>query len=345
MSTQLNNVFVEILALQEFCVNLLQKLSVPEEEARLIAETLIEADRRGVHTHGVVALSRYVGLLRSGAMQPAAVWRVERDKGPMAVWDGQRSNGQVLGCRAMDKAIEKAKIYGIGMVCVKNGNHNGAGAYYAQLAEKAGMIGLAMSTATPTMAPWGGAEKLVGNSPLAVAVPAGERPGIVLDMAQSVVAFGKIDSIKRQQKTTIPMGWALDRDGVETTEIEKVYSAMPVGAYKGYGLAIVIEIISGLLFGGSYGDCAKDSGQGPSFCFCAIDVDAFSDKAAFASAMDARIDEIKACPPAKGSAGVFLPGEMEHSRFVAAQERVDMEPAIIAELNHLAESVGLDQRL
>ena len=345
MAVNNETVDVSIEALRDLCLRIVAKTGMPPDEAGIFVETLIEADRRGVHSHGVVSLTRYVRLLLDGTMKPAVQWTVVRDKGPTAVWDGERSNGQMLGHKAMKEAIQKAKEFGIGMVCVRNANHFGAAAYYAQLAESEGMIGISMSTAAPTMAPWGGADKLTGNNPLAVAVPAKAHAPLVLDMAQSVVAVGKIDNLKRQKKAELPAGWALDSDGVPTDKMEKVFTAAPFGAYKGSGLALIIEVISGLMFGGATAPESADAKRGTSMCMCAIDIEAFSGRESFLGVIDDRIDELKSSRLAAGSEAIYMPGEIEHNKHEAATKNVTLIREIVAELNDLAEETGVDGKI
>ena len=338
-------VTVQITELREICRRITEKAGFPDDEAAILYESLIEADRRKVYSHGVVSLGRYVNLLLNGIMKPRAEWTVERDKGPVAVWDGERSCGQVLGQRAMEKAIEKARENGVGIVCVKRANHNGAEAHYAQIALKAGMIGVSMSTSAPTMAPWGGADRLVGNSPLAVAVPTKNNKPVILDMAQSMVAVGKIDNLKRQKKTEVPAGWTMDKDGAPTTVMSEYYTAAPFGAYKGFGLALIIEVISGMMFGGSAAPDSADRKDGPSLCMCAIDIDAFSDRDAFLDAFDARIDELKSSRLATGTERLYMPGEIEHDNNAAAETEIEFIQEIVDEVNALAEKVGVDKRI
>ena len=198
MPKQEGYVQIPVKELYHMALSSLIKASVPESEAKIISESLVEADQRGVYTHGCVCLPRYIGLIRTGAMRPKADYSTISQTDVIEVWDAKRSNGQVIGNWAMHSAIKIAKEHGIGLVAVKNSNHFGAGAYYAQLAQKQGLIGIAMSTGASTMAPWGGADRLIGNNPVAIAIPTKKHPPLVLDMAQSIVAFGRISNILKQ---------------------------------------------------------------------------------------------------------------------------------------------------
>ncbi|QNM04862.1 Ldh family oxidoreductase [Qiania dongpingensis] len=336
---------IKVAELKEFCLDILTETGMPEDEAKILTETLLEADQRGVKSHGVMSLKRYVNLMQTGVMPKKLDYKVEVDNPVIAVWDGNRCCGQVLGHTAMKAAIEKAKTYGIGFVGVKNSNHFGAGAYYAQLAEKEGMIGISASTGDPTMAPWGGAEKMIGNNPLAISVPTKNVPPITLDMAQSVVAFGKIANMKRQGCKEVPAGWALDAEGMPTTDIEKVYSVMPLGGYKGFGLSLMVDVISGLLIGGGTGVRANPDQMGPAHTFIAIDTKAFGDTEQFLNRVDARVAEFKSCKKSANSTGIFMPGEIEEKCYAESQEAADIIPEIVDDLNALAEEMGRKVRL
>ena len=326
---------VPVCELHGLAVSSLRRANVPPEEAEIIAESLVEADQRGVYTHGCVCLPRYIGLMNGGHMRAAAEYRVLRQTDAIAVWDGMRSSGQVLGNWAMKEAMRQARTHGIGAVAVKGSNHFGAGAYYAQLAQKEGMIGIAMSTGSSTMAPWGGADRLIGNNPVAVAVPAEKHVPVVLDMAQSVVAFGRITNMKKEGKTEIPAGWALDKDGVPTQKIDDVYTVLPMQQHKGFGTALIVDILAGILFGGATGNRAGDDQEGPGCLFIAIDIDSFGDRETFLKGMDARIDELKGSKIAPWAKAIYMPGEIENNNMNEAADTVWMMPQIVDDLRNL----------
>ena len=336
---------VNVKQLRKFCLSALAAVGMDKSDSEILTETLLHADMRGVKSHGVMSLGRYIGLMQDGTMPKKLNYTVVKDNPVIAVWDGNRCCGQVLSHYAMKAAIEKAKVYGIGYVCVRSSNHFGAGAYYSLLAEKAGMIGIAASTGDPTMAPWGGTEKVIGNNPLAVSVPAKDELPMTLDMAQSVVAFGKINNMKRQGVAAIPEGWALDRNGKPTTVPSEVYSVVPSGGYKGIGLALVVDVMSGLLFGGGTGVRANPDQWGVSQSFMAIDPSAFGDADAFRASIDSRIAEFKAVPLAEGASPIMMPGEPEEKTFALQQEEADIIDEIVVDLNTLAEKLGISERL
>lgn len=319
-------------------------VGVNKDEATIIAQMLVEADQRGVHSHGILCTARYVKLIREGKMRPNMNINVLKDNGVVAVWDGNHSSGQILGYRSMEEAIKKAKEHGIGVVCVKGANHFGALAYYAQMAQRAGMIGTALGTGDSTMAPWGGCEKVIGNNPISVAAPARNEVSPVLDMAMTVVANGKVSNMKRQGATEIPEGWGLDREGVPTTSMKDYYTIPPMAGYKGWGMAVMVDILAGVLFGGGTGDRAKDSADGPSIMMIAMDISAFNDEEKYFSDVDARINELKSSKKAKYSNGILMPGEIEANKFAASEESgiVEVLPENLDMVNDIAKEMAIE---
>lgn len=319
-------------------------VGVNKDEATIIAQMLVEADQRGVHSHGILCTARYVKLIREGKMRPNMNINVLKDNGVVAVWDGNHSSGQILGYRSMEEAIKKAKEHGIGVVCVKGANHFGALAYYAQMAQRAGMIGTALGTGDSTMAPWGGCEKVIGNNPISVAAPARNEVSPVLDMAMTVVANGKVSNMKRQGATEIPEGWGLDREGVPTTSMKDYYTIPPMAGYKGWGMAVMVDILAGVLFGGGTGDRAKDSVDGPSIMMIAMDISAFNDEEKYFSDVDARINELKSSKKAKYSNGILMPGEIEANKFAASEESgiVEVLPENLDMVNDIAKEMAIE---
>src|SRR5574342_872617 len=203
--------------LEAFCIRVLHSLGVPREEAEITASTLVTSNLRGVDTHGVTRLPAYVAKLKAGALKPAVTLTTEKETIATALLDGHDGIGQVISYRAMQMAIRKAKAAGVSYVAVKNSNHLGACAYYPMMALQHDMIGCTATNASPRLAPTGGVERFFGNNPWSIAVPAGQRPPVVLDMANSVVAAGKIRAFLREGKP-IPEGWALDAQGAPTTD-------------------------------------------------------------------------------------------------------------------------------
>ncbi len=244
--------------LKEFCTQLLQKLGVPHQEAEVTADTLVSANLRGVDTHGVMRMTYYTAKLRSGVIKPKVDLTPIRETIATALLDGHDGIGQVISHRAMQIAIRKAKEAGIAYVSVRNSNHLGACAYYSMMALPHDMIGFVFTNASPRLAPTGGTERLFGNNPWSIAVPAGRQLPVVLDMANSVVAAGKIRVLQKEGKP-IPEGWALDVDGVPTTDPEKALKGilLAIGGYKGYGITLIVDLLTGVLADSAYGPRVK----------------------------------------------------------------------------------------
>jgi LDH2 family malate/lactate/ureidoglycolate dehydrogenase len=257
--------------------------------------------------------------------------------------------GQVVAARAMEEATRRARQRGVGLVGVRNSNHFGMAAYFAMQALRHDMIGVALSNAPATMAPWGGARPYLGTNPMAIAVPAGDEPPIVLDMAMSTVARGKI-ILAAQEGLPIPEGWAVDPDSEPTTDPARALEGMvlPVGGAKGYGLATIVEILAGVLVGAAFGPhigALYDNFTSPQrlgHLLGAIDVQAVDAAERFKGRMDRLIREIRAVPRARHIERIYLPGEIEwlaeHRR---RQEGIDLHPQTVQALATVADDLGI----
>lgn len=328
------------------CVQAIFEASgLPREDAALVAETLVEADLRNVRSHGVMRVPTYLRGLASGAIAARPDVQVVEDNGAVAVVDGGGGMGQVTARRAMVEAMQRAETYGIGAVAARASNHCGAMAYFAQMALPAGCIGLAVTNAGLNMAPTGGRERLVGNNPLAIAVPTRRDWPMVLDMATSVAAGGKLDmAIIRDEP--IPLGWALDGEGNPTTDARlarELGSLLPVAGPKGYGLAVMLDVLSGVLSGGRFGG---GLGIGGSSHFClALKVERFIAPEEFLDRMEALIDQLHGAALAPGASRVYVAGEIEGEiRARRLAEGLPIEEPILAELERLAEGLGIANR-
>lgn len=334
--------------LERFCTQVLQRLGVPREEAEITASTLVTANLRGVDTHGVIRLPAYVAKLKGGALKPSVTLTTERETIATALLDGHDGMGQVISFRAMQMAIRKARAAGVSYVAVKNSNHLGACAYYSMMALEHDMIGVLATNASPRLAPTGGVDRLFGNNPWSIAVPAGQRPPVVLDMANSVVAAGKIRAFLREGKP-IPEGWALTKEGEPTTDPAEALKGvlLAIGGYKGYGITLMMDLLTGVLTDSNYGPRVKgiDQEAEPArlgHSFMALDLAAFTEVAAFKARVDAYIDEIKSSRKARGTDTIYLPGEPEHLR---VQERmaqgIPLPPKIAEELQTIGTALGV----
>jgi len=334
--------------LEIFCIQVLQKLGVPRQEAAITARTLVTSNLRGVDTHGVIRLSAYAAKLKGGALKPSVRLTTEKETIATALLDGHGGIGQVISYRAMEMAIRKAKQAGVSYVAVRNSNHLGACAYYSMMALDYDMIGFAGTNASPRLAPTGGVERLLGNNPWSVAVPAGKRPPVVLDMANSVVAAGKIRALQKEGKP-IPEGWALNKDGEPTTDPDEALKGilLAIGGYKGYGITLMVDLLTGVLTDSNSGPRVKTVDQdaepaGIGHSFMAIDLAAFTDVAAFKTRMDAYVDEIKSSKKARGFEMIYVPGEPEHLRAQERKEKgIPLQTKVVEELQMIGKDLGV----
>ena len=229
-----------------FCKNVFVKIGVDADKAHLVSDSMVKADLRGVSSHGVTRTRIYVDRIRRGLVDPKAAPEIIRERAATALLDAKNGIGQVVSQYAIEIAIKKAREVGVGFVGVAHSNHFGMAAYYTLQAVGEGMIGVAMTNAPATMAPWGARLPYMGTNPLSVAVPADKRLPIVLDMATSVVARGKI-ILAAQKGEKIPEGWAIDKEGRVTTDPKAALegAVLPFGGPKGSAIAILIDVLSG----------------------------------------------------------------------------------------------------
>lgn len=338
-------------ALRSYAVAVIAGVGASAEAARIVADSLIDADRRGVHTHGLVRLPSYCADVRAGRVVAEAVPRLEREHGPTASLDGGGGFGAVTGTAAMDEAIARAERHGVGFVTARGGNHFGAAAFYALRAVARGLVGIAATSTPAVMAPWGGAEASLGNNPLSVAapLPAGEPP-FVLDLAQSAVSRGRI-KLAELSGEPIPSGWALDSDGLPTIDPVAALAGalLPAGGHKGSGLALAIEVLTGVLAGGDLGPelenasltgaasstSARRTGTVASI-YIAVDPAYFVGREEFTARMALLSRLIKATPPAAGFAEVLMPGEPEARTQAAARaDGIELDASTIGMLAEL----------
>ena len=303
-----------------FCIGCFEKLGLAPEDARLVADNLIFANLRGVDSHGVIRTKIYADRLRAGGFKLKVRPQVIAEHQSCALMDGQHGPGQVAAMSAMKLAIAKAESSGFAVVSVKNSNHFGASAYYSMRALDHGMIGLATTNAGPSMAPTGGRSGRLGNNALAVAVPAGKYPPVVLDMATGAVAWGKI-FLAQQEKRKIPNTWALDRNGVPTDDPNAAAHQgliQPFGGYKGYGLSLLIDILTGVISGGGFSTGVKglytdiENPADVAQTCAALRIEAFMPLAEFCGRMEQMIEMMHSCPTAPGVERILVPGEIEH---------------------------------
>ncbi len=334
--------------LAAFTGNVLRRAGVPEEAARQTASVLVASDVRGIASHGVARLDYYVTMIEEGFIDCRATPAVVRESATTALLDGCNGLGQPAGVRAMNMAMDKAAKHDLGMVTVRRSNHYGIAGFYAMLALERDMIGISLTNTHPTVAPTRGRAATYGTNPIAIAVPAGGSP-FVLDMATSVVPRGKVEVAERRGEP-LAEGWALDESGSMTTSPASALAGalLPLGGleqtsgYKGYGLAMAIELLAAVLPGAEYGPLVttmwnpgrlSNLGQ----FFMAINVAAFDDVAAFRSRAADLMRRIKATPRAAGAAEILVAGEKEERAALDSRQRgVRLESAVVAALRALA---------
>jgi len=361
-----NEIKVQVQAepLKGFCVRVFEKLNVPEEDARITADVLVTADLRGIDSHGVARLRRYVNGLRDGMMIAQPQVQVLTETPATALIDGGAGLGQPPSYRAMQKAIQKARDYGAGFVTLRNSNHYGIAGYYAMMALEHDCIGISMTNAAVLVVPTFGRDAMLGTNPIAVAAPAGEERPFVLDMATSTVPRGKLEVYNRLEKP-IPLGWATDETGTPTTDAGRVLEnfqqrvgggLLPLGGagellrgYKGYGLALWVDVFCAVLSGAAYADLvypkASDGKPLPSkigHFFGAWRVDGFRPVDEFKAAMDDLQRRLKNAPKAGGQTRIYIHGEKEYEEAERlSREGIPLNPKVAADLRAIGEDVGV----
>lgn len=337
-------------AMRDWVQRVFMACGMNREDAFLCADSLVMADARGVYSHGCVRVPVYYSRFVRGGTSVAARPEVVREMGATALVDGHNAMGQVVSDFAMKLAIKKGKQYGTAAVSVTGSNHQGACAYFAMQAARENMIGFSWTiNCGNVMAPWGGADAQLGNNPFGIAIPCGKHAPIVLDMATSVVAKGKIE-LARKTKTPIPITWALDKNGEPTTDPEEAYwgTVRPFGDYKGVGLSFVNAMISAVLSDSHFGETMTDLAENPEIPNCTghllqvVDIAAITDVDEFKARMDAAVDYIKAGRKAKNTQELFVPGELE-DRMMKKQleEGITYPVEVISDIQDIAGNLGV----
>jgi LDH2 family malate/lactate/ureidoglycolate dehydrogenase len=347
-----DSIRVDHQKLRSFVTLVFQGLGVPEADAMIAAQVLVMADLRGVDSHGVVRLNAsgwYVKAIREGLMNPKPQIRTVEETQISALMEGDGGLGMVVGHRAMELAIEKARAAGVGLVAVRNSRHFGMAAYYSMLALSHEMIGISMTNAGRQVVPTFGSEAKYGTNPLSLAAPAGDEPPFVLDMATTTAAAGKLEIATRLGES-IPLGWALDQEARPTTDslvAQRARKLLPLGAtreggsHKGYGLAIMIEILCGVLSGTVAAQSPPSLAVRGHF-FGAISIASFRPVEVFKRDMDNLLRYLKAASRAEGQERVFVAGEIEHE---TAQERakngIPLHSSVIKGLAELSQQLSI----
>ncbi|MDW3193553.1 MAG: Ldh family oxidoreductase [Cytophagales bacterium] len=347
--------------LYEFARSVFIKIGCPETDAALAAKVLVNADLRGIDSHGIARLIGYIRLYDKQRINATPAIKVEHETPSTAVINGDEGLGLVVGPQAMELAIAKAKNVGSGWVSVKNSNHFGIAGYHAMMALEDDCIGFAMTNASPLVSPTFANDRLLGTNPIAAAIPAGEELPFVLDMATTTAANGKLEVLQRKGDEA-PAGWIQNKEGFSSTDpgdVKAGGSLLPLGgdkehgSHKGYGLGGMVDILSAVLSGANYGpwvppfvaflDPPNDPvGQGIGHFFGALRVDGFRPVQEFKDHMDNWLKRFRSAKTVPGQEKVLVPGDPE--RAMEAHRRkhgIELLPAVVKDLNSLEERFGI----
>jgi LDH2 family malate/lactate/ureidoglycolate dehydrogenase len=358
----MQNIFSQS-TLRTFTQNIFLAIGCSQEHAELAADVLLKSDLRGIDSHGVARLSGYVRLWEKQRINPTPNIRIIHETATTATIDGDAGLGLVVAPFAMKVAIEKAETYGSGWVAIKNSNHFGIAGYHALMAVEKDMIGFAMTNASPLVAPTFANERMLGTNPMCYAFPAGKFPPVVVDMATSAAANGKLEIAQRSGKP-VPEGWIQDANGNYTTDphaLKTGGSLLPLGSdrehgsHKGFGLSATVDILSGVLSGANYGPwvppfvafmepSANPPGQGIGHFVGAMRVDGFRPINDFKANLDNWIQRFKAAATVDPTQKVIIPGEPELAAELDRQVNgIPLVQAVVDDLNLLAERFGVER--
>ena len=351
--------------LQQFMKDVFIGVGVPEEDADISAKILIASDLRGIESHGVGRLRMYYDRMKSGQHNPVTQFEVVRDRAATAVVDGHHGVGMVIGYKAMNLAIAKARQYGMGSVAVRNSTHFGIDGYYALMAVKENMIGMSFTNARPSVAPTFGAQPMLGTNPIAFGAPTDEDIPFLYDGATSLIQRGKVEVYDRLNKQ-MPDGWVIDQNGGFLNDpaytlkamVKDQASLLPLGGsgeefsgHKGYGLATMVEILSASLQTANFlqattgiGEDGKPKPFGLGHFFMAIDVESFTDIAQFKQTTGDILRELRASRKAPGQARIYTAGEKEYENEIRlAKEGIEIIPQLQREIKVMQQELGLNQ--
>lgn len=353
--------FYPVEHLRRFTEDVFRHFEIPAGDAQLAADVLIKSDLRGIDSHGVARLHTYFEMLELGRINPRPSVKVIRERASVAAVDGDNGLGLVVGPKANEIAMDKAAAHGSGWVSVCNTNHFGIAGYYPLQALKRDLIGWAMTNSTKLVAPLWGAERMLGTNPLAIAFPGNEEPPIVIDMATSAVAYGKIE-IALRKKISVPKGWIIDRHGRDSTNPQDMLAGgaqLPLGSqyetggHKGYALASMVDILSSILSGANWGPFAppfalrqetpgRSVGRGIGHFFGAMDIDGFIDKNEFKRQIDDWIRVFRKTLPAPGTEGPLIPGDPEReAERIRLQQGIPLLQPVVDDLLDISRRTGV----
>ena len=348
---QKEKVFFPVPVLREFSIRSFEQSGLKKKYAEWMSDTLIKSELRGVDSHGLIRLPFYAQRLLDKGSNPDPDIRIVAEKPAMIHVDGGNGLGQIISIRTMEMVIERAKTQGVCFAGVRNSCHFGMTSYYPLMALKSDMIGMAGCNGATVMAPWGGGKSAIGNNPLAITVPTGKPFPLVLDMVASVVSGGKV-RLEAVKGGKIPLGWILDEKGRPSDNPADMFpngTLLPMG-YKGFGLAIMIEILAGVLTRANilkeiplwFDKTATTTPVNLGHFFMAFDIGTFLPLASFKDRVDGMIDELKSTPPMEGSQGVMMPGEIEHLKEQEfLKSGIPVSQGVLKTLDQFAEKTGI----
>lgn len=339
--------------LETFLCRLFQHAGMLPEDAAFHAQALVLSNLWGIDSHGVLRAPIYLQRLRSRAINPRPQVRTLRGSRGLEVLDGDDGPGFIVGRQAMLRAVTLAQDYNIGMVSVVRSNHFGAAALYARIAAERGMLGIAMTSVGPNIVAPGGSKPIIGNNPIAIAIPTYQEFDFCLDMSLSAVAGGKL-LLASKKGEKIPLDWATDKDGCPTDDPDKAFAGflLPMGGFKGLGLAYVVEILCGVINGGAFGDDILSMYKRPDepshtgHVMIAVNLEAIISRDEMAESMAAYIQRVKKSPTWDPQVEMFLPGELEYRRAeLRRREGVPLPANLYKELLGLAEEMDIRDEL
>lgn len=356
--------WIDFETMERFMVDVFKGIGVPEEDAKTCADVLIEADKQGIDSHGTNRLKPfYYDRVNEGIQFAKTNFEIVKEGPTTAVIDGHHGMGMVIGRKSMELAIEKAKKYGMGMVAVRNSTHYGAAGYYANMAVKAGMIGITGTNARPSIAPTFGVENMLGTNPLTFGMPSDDPFPFMLDCATSITQRGKIEVYEKLGKE-MPEGWVIDENGHYQTDPQKVLKDLvkgtaaltplggageELGGYKGYGYATVVEILSAALQGGKFLkmliglEDGKKVPYGLGHFFIAIDVSAFTELEDFKKTTGDILRELRNSKKAQGHDRIYTAGEKEYETWLYRKDKgVPVNQKLLEELIAMKDELGLE---
>lgn len=336
--------------LKDFGTQVMVNAGLLPDEADILVESMLFADSRGIGSHGISRLINYSRRVKCGVIESGANAEIIRESPSALLIDGHNGIGAKIGRQAIDRCIEKSRQTGCCAAAVRGGNHFGAGAFYTKYAAEQGFIAFIISNSEAAVAPIGGSKAMLGTNPLAVSVPSSGNTPFDLDMATSVVARGKV-VLAQKEGREIPEGWAVNREGVPTTNPSEVLDGgcmLPFGGPKGYAISLFIDLMCSGLSGAL--NCRNtphfwtdyEHPQNIGYFMIVIDPEKFMPKETFLNRINGILDEFKACPPAKGTKSVIIPGEPENRRAEISREQgIELSDAVVKELYSVGKTYGV----